>query len=302
MPSWTPVDYDPTAPPGPTPLTAPGKLPPGTVSGRMVAQEGAPDASMVPLSAEAQQATRMLPIMGLMGDRAGVMSQKDILDADPTYQARLSQSRKMGETAASLSAKQAAGRRVYESLNELEQKAQAWKEHAPSAFSGATGPWNSNEYLQMGTGWSNRGAQAFNTLLHHDIEKLTALYREMPSTGSGTGSDAQDKNFKDAMGQWITEPDPDSAFAVLRSAKDLIRAKSGLPSDWDLPRQPLKPEDIAAINHYAATPITPDSPYVTGIRARPESIKLLQAHPTPDIIQQFNERYGAGAAEKILGH
>lgn len=250
--------------PQPTPLTSPGALPPGTTSGRMVAQENAPDASMVPLSANAQLATKMLPVMGLMGDRAGVMSEKDILDADPTYQARLSQSRKMGEQAAQLTNKQQAGTRVYSAINDLEQKARAWYEHAPSAFNGAIGPWNSNQTLQMATGFTNRGAQAFNTLLHHDIEKLVALYREMPSTGAGQGTDAQDANFKDAMGKWISSPDPQTAFAILQSAKDLVRTKSGLPRDFDLPHTPLDPRDVDAVNHYAATPITPDSPYVTG--------------------------------------
>lgn len=266
MPSWSPVDYDPTQPPpaDAAPLAAPGMMPPGTNPGRMVAQENAPDASMVPLSQDAQDAMGLMTVMGLTGDRAGVMSQKDILDADPTYRARNKEADQMGTTAGNLDRKREAGTRVYSALNDLEQKARAWHESAPGAFNGATGPWNSNQTLQMATGWSNRGAQAFNTVLHHDIEKLVALYREMPSTGNSAGSDAQDANFKDAMGQWITAPDASTGFAILQSAKDLVRAKSGLPKDFDIPHTPLDPRDVESINTYAEKPITPDSPYVTG--------------------------------------
>lgn len=259
---WVPVDHAPT--PAPTPLQGPGMMPPGTTPGRVVAQEDAPDASMVPLSRNAQQAQDLMTVMGLTGDHAGVMSQNDILKADPTYEARQKQMGVMGTTAGQLDRKREAGTRVYSALNDLEQKARAWHDYAPGAFSGATGPWNSNQTLQMATGWSNRGAQAFNTVLHHDIEKLVALYREMPSTGNSAGSDAQDANFKDAMGQWITAPDASTGFAILQSAKDLVRAKSGLPRDFDIPHTPLDPRDVESINTYAEKPITPDSPYVTG--------------------------------------
>lgn len=303
MPSWSPVDYDPTQPPPPeaTPLTTPDQMPPGTAPGRMVAQENAPDASMVPLSANAQGAQNMMSVMGLMGDRAGVMSQNDILQADPTYQARKKEAEQMGTTAGNLDRKREAGTRVFDSLNQLEQKARAWYDHAPSAFNGAIGPWNSNDYLQTATGWANRGAQAAHTMFDHDIEKMVAEYREMPSTGASQGSDAQDLTFKNAMGKWQSAPDADTAFAILQSAKDLVRQKAGLGKTFDLPRAALDPKDVNAINRYAETPITKDSPYVTGVAAHPSSVKLLQAHPTPDVIQQFNERYGAGSAEKILG-
>ena len=266
MPTFTPVDYDPTQPPPPeaAPLAGPGLMPPGTTPGRMVAQENAPDASMVPLSSNAQDAIDMMGVMGLIGDRAGVMSQKDILDTDPTYRARNKEADQMGTTAGNLDRKREAGTRVFDSLNQLEQKARAWQEHAPSAFNGAIGPWNSNDYLQMGTGWANRGAQAAHTMFEHDIDKLTAEYREMPSTGASSGSDAQDAIFKSAMGKWQSAPDPDTAFAILQSAKDLVRQKSGLSANFDLPRKPLDPLDVTDINRYASTPITKDSPYVTG--------------------------------------
>lgn len=271
----TPLDPITPAKPAHAPL-APGAMPPGTVAGTMQAQPYTPDASMIPLSAEAVRAQRMATFSGLMGDAAGVRAAHENLNSDPTYKARQAQATKMGENAAQLSAKQQAGVRVYDAVNELEQKVKAWKDHAPAAFKGGLGPWNSDQTFQNYTGFMNRGAQAFTTSMHHDIEKLVALYREMPSTGSSGGSDAQDANFKDAMGKWIESPDPDTALAILQSAKGLVRNKSGLPHDFDVPRRPLDPTDIAAINHYAQVPITPDSPYATGVAtAPPIQVKTL---------------------------
>ncbi len=261
MPSLVPVDHDPFAA---SPLQGPGLQPPGTHEGRMVARENAPDASMVGLSSNAQSALNMMPVFGFMGDRAGVQGQMDILNSDPTYLARKKQAEAMGTNAAQLSAKQQAATGVLGELNSLETKLKAWKQHAPSAYNAATGPYNSNEYVQYATGWANRGGQALNTLLHHDIEKLAGLYRDLPSAQGGSGTDAQDANFKSAMGKWLESPDPDNALAVLASAKDMIRTKGGLAHDFEAPSHPLRPEDVAAINRYAQVPIDSNSPFVTG--------------------------------------
>ena len=101
-------------------------------------------------------------------------------------------------------------------------------------------------------------------MFDHDVKKLVAEYREMPSTGTSTGSDAQDANFADAMGRWQHAPDKDTVFAILQSAKDLVRQKAGLGATYDSPPKALDPADVRAINRYADRPITPDSPYVTG--------------------------------------
>lgn len=296
--------------PKPEPLAGPGMMPPGTVPARsMQSQPGAPDPAMVPLSEDAQRAQRMMGFYGLKGNRAGATAAHNLLTTDPTYIARKRQAEKMGEDAGTLYTKQAAATRVYEAINELEQKARAWYEHNPDAFNAGTGPWNQSQTLQKATGWLNRGGQSFNNLMHHDIEKLVALYREMPSAGKGTGSDAQDANFKDAMGKWMESPDPKSAFAVLQSAKGLIRSKGGLSHDFDLPRQPLDPRDVASINTYAKRPIGPDSPYVRpdyfdengrlNINVRPQA----GAHPpaqraAPDAPQPEREARSAPAGSR----
>jgi hypothetical protein len=216
---------------------------------------------MVPLSEEAQRAKKMLKYNMFEGDRAGVTAANDALLRDESYQARAAQTKKMGEDAANLQAKQAAATRALQAFNEMKQKVNAWKDHAPDLFNAATGPWNSNETFQKMTGFTNRGGQALNTMLHHDIGRLVALYREMPSSGKGAGTDAQDANFKEAIGHWLAAPDPESAMAILQSAQNLIKDKGGLPYEFNTEERPLDPKDVAAINRYAKRKIDAKSKY-----------------------------------------
>lgn len=263
-PPATPGAAQPERPSGEIPLTTPGQMPPGTVQARMQPQAHAPDSNMVPLSEDAQLAQRIMKLKTISGDRSGVTGAMDMLKTDPTYQAREKQAHKMGEDAATLASKQAAGTRVYSAINELEQKSRAWLDHAPSAFNAATGEYYSNPYVQFTTGWWNEGGQALHRLMSHDIAKLTALYREMPSSGKGSGSDAQDANFKEAMGEFVKAKTPEQFFAIMQSAKQLIRDKAGLSHDFDLPYMPLHPADVLAVNQYASKPMAETSHYITG--------------------------------------
>ncbi len=275
--------------PAQMPLTPPVQ-PPGTRPGGMQPQSAAPDASMAPLSEDAERYMRMLQLKAMQGDRAGVMGAENLLKAEPTYVHRQEQAKKMGDDAATLAAKQGAGTRVYSAVDELEQKAQAWLEHLPSAFNAAIGPYNSDPRLQRWTGTlpviGNSAGYDFHTLMDHDIHKLTALYREMPSSGRGAGSDAQDANFMEAMGAARKAQTPEAFFAIMQSAKQLVRDKAGLPHNFDLPRAPLHPTDVAVINRYAtAKPIRPGSKYQPVPVKTPQEAEALKPgtyYLTPD--------------------
>jgi hypothetical protein len=257
-------------------MDGPSVQPPGTVAAPMQPQENAPEPNLVPLSDEAERAKRLLFLKAMRGDRAGVAGMQDLLKAEPTYQAQQKFATGMGEQAAVLAGKQAAGTRVYSAVNELEQKARAWYDHAPKAFNAATGPYNSNHTVQNFTGTlpmiGNKGGYDFYTLMDHDIDKLTALYREMPSSGKSAGSDAQDATFKEAMGAARRASSPEAFFAIMQSAKQLVRDKAGLAHDYDIPHRPLDKRDIETINKYAPPDkkIGPDSPYVVGALKRGE--------------------------------
>lgn len=250
-----------TPPPDPS-------MPPGTVPGGMQPSMNGTDddPTMVPLSPEAKHAQRMMDIMGYMGNRAGVMAANNRLQSDSTYQARKSESNAFGKNAQLISSKQEVGKRVFDEMNNLEEKARAWQQHAPGAFNGATGRWNSSDYVQDATGWMNPGASDLHTLLSHDIEKLATLYRQIPGAGpGGQMTDMQVQLFKDAIGKWMEARSPETAFAVLGSAKDLIRANSGLSPSYNAPQRPLSEEDVLAINKHATKPMAMDDARVTGV-------------------------------------
>lgn len=263
---------------------------PGAKPGGMQPQEGAPDLSMVPLSDEAERYKRMSVVGGMMGNRALGMAGSNLYEHDPTYIARSAAAKGAGEQAATLAGKQGAGKRVYSAVDELEQKAKAWLDHVPKGFNGAIGPYNSNPAYQRWTGtlpvFGNDAAYDFHSIMNHDIHKLTALYREMPSSGKGSGSDAQDATFFEAMGAAQKAQSPEAFFAIMQSAKQLVRDKAGLPHAFDLRRAPLHPTDVVAINKYAGSkPITEGSPYMPYRVKGPEDAAKLPPgshYLTPD--------------------
>jgi len=309
-PKATPGADQPPPPPVGAPLATPGGMPPGSTPGQMNPQPHAPDASMLPLSADAHRAQRMMEWGALSGNRTLEAAGKARFEQDPTAIARKVQAQKAGEDAGILQQKQAAGTRVYAAMDELEQKVMAWMDHAPKAFNAATGEYNSLPSVQFATGWMNQGGQAFHRMLEHDIAKMTALYREMPGSSKGSGSDAQDANFKEAMGEFIKAKTPTQALAILQSAKQLIRDKGGLPHGFELPPRPMHPRDVAAVREYATTPMGDDSPYVTGIpreqagtapKASPPPVppveaidELLRNAGSPKHVDSFNRHFNSG--------
>jgi hypothetical protein len=238
-------------------------LPQGTQPSGLQPQEGAPDPHIIPLSPQAQMYKGLLMQQGgAGGTRQGVMAINDLLHTEPSVLAQDEASKAFGKQMAGLGAKQAAARRVYNGLNELEMKAQAWMTHNPSAFNAAIGPFNSNDTVQNWTGWLNSGAYDLHKAMDHDIHRLVAGYRDIPGGQGGQGSDAQDLNFKNAIGEAVQAKTPQMFFGILHSAKNMIRDKGGLASDWDVPHDPLDPTDVRAINHYSRiNPISPSSPF-----------------------------------------
>lgn len=253
--------HAPTPPPDPT-------QPPGTQPGGLQASMNAEggDPTMVPLSPTARGNQLMSTVFGMAGNRAGETGFNAAVQNDPTFQSRKAQATALGKNAALLATKQEVGKRIFDEFNNMESKVRAWQQHAPGAFNGATGRWNSNNWVQDATGFMNPGASNLHTLLTHDIDKLTNLYRQIPGTGpGGVITDQQAEVFKDAIGQWMQERSAPGAWAVISSAKDMIRAQAGLSPNYDAPQRPLAEEDVAAINEHASQPMAWDDPRVTGV-------------------------------------
>ena len=127
-------------PPQPTPLTAPGQMPPGVNPGTMTAKPGSDlEAEMVPLSEEAQRGLRMVTAGGATNNRNLEQAGRMLLEKDPTYQARKKQSETMGATAGKRQAMRVAGENI---LGPFAKLLHTFNETPAEVLHGAIGPQN----------------------------------------------------------------------------------------------------------------------------------------------------------------
>lgn len=126
--------------PQPTPLQAPGKMPPGTSPGPMTGKSSSLlEQEMVPLSAEAQRGMRMIAGGGATNNRALEMAGRMIVEKDPTFQARKKQSEAIGEQAGARTTSRIVGENVLGSYAKL---LHSFNNTDDDTLQGAIGPRN----------------------------------------------------------------------------------------------------------------------------------------------------------------
>lgn len=250
------VDYDPFAAPAggsggapgaaaPTPLQAPGQMPPGTAPGRLQAQPDAPDASMVPLSADAQRAQKLMRVNGLMGNRSGVQDENDILQADPTYEARKNQAVEMGKNAAILAGKQAAGSQILTGVDRLQDILTGADDKTVKS---AMGPYNLSmvhpytvvptsptAYLapqemtpvQAAAAYNpndtTNAAYDFQNRINHLVGGLTEQFVASTGGAANNMSDSRQRVFEETMGALRNATSKDEALKIVGDARNIIR-------------------------------------------------------------------------------
>jgi hypothetical protein len=131
-----------------TPLTAPGRMPPGTTPGTMQGKsESMVNSEMVPLSQEAQRAIKMIEAAGIMNNPALKSAAEAILSKDPTYLAQQAQSKAFGEAAAKRAEMRKAAEQIFGSYAEMQH---AFDTTPDDVLARATGPANTQK-LQENT-------------------------------------------------------------------------------------------------------------------------------------------------------
>ncbi len=237
-------------PAGSAPLAPGTMLPPGATAGGLQPRVGAPDAAMLPLSAEAQRAYNAMRSPFI--DRATQQANKERLEADPTFEARKAQAVASGKDAAQLGLRRGEGVAALSFADKIVQNARAWEAYAPKALNGATGPYNSSATVQHLTGFgTGSGGYALWSSLNHDVNALTALYGNIPSPGANkAATDQANATFNSAIGEWREARDPATMFAIMERMRDLIKVKAGLPLDYAPPITPLDDRNIKMLERY----------------------------------------------------
>jgi hypothetical protein len=217
-----------SAPPPDPAATIPPGLRPGVPT---ATNEGDVDASMVPLSPEAQRAQRMLMMGAVTGNRAGVMGAQDILKADPTYQMRAKQATTMGENAARRAEGRVAGAKILRSYAQLRH---SFDTAPDDVLTGAIGPYNTEPY----SGWmplvhgmtvpqaksayfGKNDSWNLQNLFGHDVHGITNAF--IANAGKGINvSDERQKMFDATMRDFMRATDRKSAQEILDHAKAII--------------------------------------------------------------------------------
>lgn len=228
----------------PQPLSGPGLMPPGTVATGMQTNPNAPDAGMVPLSADAQRQIALMKVQGLMGDRAGVQSSQDILNSDPTYLARVAQGKGMGKNASLIAAKQSAGSQIITGLDRLQDLINGADD---SVIKGSMGPYNMSKvhpwtvaplsptaYFAPEDMTPPQAAQAYNpstenaknwdfqNAMEHLVDALTEQFVGATGGAGNNMSDSRQKIFTDTMGRLRNATSKDEMLKIANTARQTI--------------------------------------------------------------------------------
>lgn len=205
-----------------------GAMPPGTQPHGMA--QGNVTANMVPLSANAERAIRMITLGGLKGDRAMVTAGTNILNADPTYEARKAQSTKMGSQAAEMAERQRAGQGVMSTFDHFKEAVKAMQEKEPEAFNNAIGRINNNDWFQTVRS-STLGflpntytrAADMHVRMNHLVDGLTTAFMTGAARTGMQMSDARMQKFTETMGEFRRASTPEQFNAILGDAEKIIK-------------------------------------------------------------------------------
>lgn len=221
----------------PAPLTPGGQMPPGTRPGPMTGQDDM-TASMPPLSENAQRAQKMIEYGMMKGNRAMVQAGNDLLNADPTQEARKKQAEKMGVNDANLAERRRAGTNVVKTFDHFDTVTKQMREENPKAFDNAIGRVNSMPYvgdtLQTvrgavmglpGVNLTNNYAQGadYHNRMDHLIDGLTTAFM---SSAAGSGlqmSDSRMAKFEQTMGAMRRASTPKEFDRIMGDARTIIR-------------------------------------------------------------------------------
>lgn len=240
------------AAPAPTPLTGPGKMPPGTVPSGLSARPTF-DVQMPPLSADAQRYERMRDFGGITGNRALEAAGKSGLESDPTFEARKKHAVGIGELNKERSAQRDQGANILRSFAQLRH---AFDEAPDDVIAGSIGPYNLSKYSQYtplvsgmtypqamvaypwlnrvpgyGTGSPAAAADNLNMqkLLGHDVHSLVTAF--MTGAKGLNLSDARQQAFEAAMGDFMHAADRKGATKILEHTKGIIANDFGITHD-----------------------------------------------------------------------
>jgi hypothetical protein len=132
-----------------------------------------------------------------------------------------------------------------------------------------------------------------DTQNYNQVAKQWIRAKLRKESGAAIGADEMEQEFRTYFPQYGDGPEviKQKALARAEATKGMI-AESGSAYDHMMGQPGVAPPE--AVAPPAQAPVKPAVP------PSPQAVEFLKSQPTPEIVQQFNAKYGPGAAERIL--
>lgn len=298
---------------GPRPHTS--LTPPGTTPGNMAAKPGF-DASMVPLSEEAQKAQRMMMWGAIAGNPMMEKAGERLWSQDPTAEARKKQAVDMGAAAAKRAEAQVAGENILRSYAKLVHR---FNETPDDVLGAAVGPYATKpyaNYVPMVAGMTPPEAAAAYSLVPRSLDSLAPggpkstdvwntqnLFKHLAhgvtnafvanAGKSANMSDARQQVFASAMEDFMKATDRKSAEKVLTDAKTIIT--NDFHVSPERASQVLKEEMARFASESPNKAMEPASRSASSTAAPGQAVDELIANAAnPVFVESFNRHFNGG--------
>ncbi len=309
----------------PQPLTPGGQMPPGTRPGPLTGQDNM-TASMPPLSENAQRAQKMIEYGMMKGNRAMVQAGNDLLNADPTQEARKKQAEKMGVNDANLAERRRAGTQVEATFDRFNDVVGEMRKENPKAFDNAIGRINSAPYIGaplqtaraavMGlpvinlTNNYTQGADYHNRM-DHLIDGLTTSFMSAASNSGMQMSDKRMAKFEETMGAMRRASNAKEFDRIMTDARgiihDVFSLNDGKPSAAHVETGAL-PAPVAAPVAGAAPPPAPPQAQAAPranfmalpANERRSAVAEFVADKNPAKAENFKQAFGQEGLDTVL--
>jgi hypothetical protein len=138
-----------------------------------------------------------------------------------------------------------------------------------------------------------------DTQAYNQIAKQWIRAKLRKESGAAIGVDEMEQEFRTYFPQYGDGPEvlKQKAAARAEATKGMIAESGGAYGDM-FPQTGAAAEASPPV---ASPPAATQAPPVAGpVAPSPKAVEFLRGQPTPEIIAQFNAKYGPGAAEKVL--
>lgn len=217
-----------------------------------------------------------------------------------------------------------AGQQMLDLTDKIAQLAGQPGTPARQTFEDATGPVQGSDWYQTAKGFVNSKAETpvVHAQLQQDLGTLKLLATRAYLSGQGQVTEAERAAVAEAIGRVEKAPSAEAGLQALNNVRGIIQqvfmkppaGQPGAPAAAPGAPPPQMAPDMAmpgvavqggmpGANQEQSQMVPPPGPQGAPAPQGPPApaVELLRQNPAPEIMQQFDAKYGPGAAQQVMG-